>query len=417
MRDRKAGARPLLRAQASRTGTPTDARLRMTSKSSTGKEEHGNVKTVLTIDDSKVLRMMVARQLEPTQCRILEAVDGREGFETAKRERPDLILLDVTMPVMDGAQTLEAIRKDPDIAKTPVIMLTAESGKDLVVQLARLGVQGYIVKPFNAETFNAQVLKVLNALPTKSEDATPATAGAAAAAPLDPKIVLVVDDAERILERARELITDRSVVTATGGAQALTAFDEHRPATVVIDLAMPEMDGFQTLAELKRRGGAEARYVALSVRGDADAQKKALASGFAAVVEKPLQPEALLQTLGTTAPSAAPALEHHDGCPVLLVPDSTASHFGHFGSSARDQIRGIAEEGDDRVILDLASVRVLNAQVTRTIVTIIENATTLGLRTAVCSTDASIIESLKGVSEAAGAAYAMSRDAAVRELR
>lgn len=370
------------------------------------------MKTVLTIDDSKVLRMMVARQLQSAECRILEAVDGREGFETAKRERPDLILLDVTMPVMDGAQTLAAIRQDPDIAKTPVIMLTAESGKDLVVQLARLGVQGYIVKPFTADAFNAQVGKVLNASPSAAAAPTGATAPQ-----LDPGAVLVVDDSERVLEKIREIITDRTVLTAVSGADALTTFAERRPATVVIDLGMPEMDGFATLTELKRRGGTSVRYVALSVRGDADAQKRATGAGFAAVVDKPLQPEALLQAIGNAASSAAPTLEHHDGCPVLLVPDSSASHFGHFGSTARDQIRGIAEDGDDRVILDLASVRELNAQVTRIIVTLIENATTMGLRTAVCSTDASIIDSLKGVSETAGAVYAASRDGAVHELR
>lgn len=371
------------------------------------------MKTILTVDDSKVLRLMVARNLAGMECRVLEAVDGREGLETTRRERPDLVLLDVTMPVMDGAQTLAAIRQDPDIAKTPVIMLTAESGKDLVVELARLGVQGYIVKPFNAETFHAQVGKVLNA----TQGAAAPAATATAATPLDPNAVLVVDDAERILEKAREIITDRTVLTAAGGAAAVTAFAAHRPATVVIDLVMPEMDGFQTLAELKQRGGEGVRYVALSVRGDADAQKRATNAGFVAVVEKPLQPDVLLKAIGAAAASAAPALEHHAGCPVLLFPDPSASNFSHFGSSAREHIRGIAEEGDDRLILDLAGIRELNSQITRTIVTLLESATTMGLRAVVCSPDAAIIDGLRGVSEVAGARYATDRDGAVAELR
>jgi two-component system cell cycle response regulator len=121
------------------------------------------MKKVLTVDDSKVVRTMVTRALVPYGCQIVEAANGREGVDAARRERPDLILLDVTMPVMDGREALIELREDPDVQATPVIMLTDESGRDLVLEIAKLGVKGYIVKPFTTETFAAEVDKVLGA--------------------------------------------------------------------------------------------------------------------------------------------------------------------------------------------------------------------------------------------------------------
>jgi len=97
---------------------------------------------VLTVDDSKVVRTMVTKALQPFACEVVEAASGQEGVDAAERERPDLILLDVAMPVMDGLQALAAIRGNPVTKSTPVIMLTTESSKDLGAEIVRLGVKG-----------------------------------------------------------------------------------------------------------------------------------------------------------------------------------------------------------------------------------------------------------------------------------
>src|SRR5262249_15647783 len=132
---------------------------------------------VLTVDDSKVVRTMVTKALKPFACEIVEAANGQEGVEAAARERFDLILLDVTMPVMDGLQALTAIRSNAATKPTPVIMLAAESAKDLAPDIIRLGVKGYIVKPFSAESFAREVAKVLGAPGTQPAPA--ASAGSA----------------------------------------------------------------------------------------------------------------------------------------------------------------------------------------------------------------------------------------------
>jgi two-component system cell cycle response regulator len=81
----------------------------------------------------------------------VEAANGEEGLAAAAREKPDLIILDVTMPVMDGVTMLTKLKEDPALKAIPVIMLTAESGRENVLQIARLGVRDYLVKPFKED--------------------------------------------------------------------------------------------------------------------------------------------------------------------------------------------------------------------------------------------------------------------------
>jgi two-component system, cell cycle response regulator len=109
-----------------------------------------NVK-ILSVDDSRTIRLIVGRAFKNYDVTMLEAANGEEGLAVAAREKPDLVILDVTMPVMDGVTMLSKLKEDPELKGIPVIMLTAESGRDNVLQIARLGVRDYLVKPFKEE--------------------------------------------------------------------------------------------------------------------------------------------------------------------------------------------------------------------------------------------------------------------------
>jgi len=98
-----------------------------------------------------VIRMLVKKVFRAYECTLLEAGNGQEGLEIAMVEIPDLIVLDVTMPIMTGLEALKRIKGFPPLAKTRVIMLTAESKKETVLELIKLGINGYIVKPFTSE--------------------------------------------------------------------------------------------------------------------------------------------------------------------------------------------------------------------------------------------------------------------------
>jgi two-component system, cell cycle response regulator len=106
---------------------------------------------VLSVDDSRTIRLIVTRTFKSYDCQVIEAGNGEEGLAVAAREKPDLIILDVTMPVMDGVTMLTKLKEDPELKNIPVIMLTAESGRDNVLQIAKLGVRDYLVKPFKED--------------------------------------------------------------------------------------------------------------------------------------------------------------------------------------------------------------------------------------------------------------------------
>lgn len=116
---------------------------------------------ILSVDDSRTIRLIVAKAFRPFDCQIVEASNGEEGLATAARERPELILLDVTMPVMDGVTMLTKLKENEELKNIPVIMLTAESGRENVLHIAKLGVRDYLVKPFKEQELLEKAAKVI----------------------------------------------------------------------------------------------------------------------------------------------------------------------------------------------------------------------------------------------------------------
>ena len=106
---------------------------------------------ILMIDGSQTIRRIVAKAFKRFDCDFLEAAHGVEGLAVANREKPDLILLDLTMPIMDGAEVLSQLKSNPELKNIPVVILTAEAGRENVVNIAQLGVRDYRVKPFKEE--------------------------------------------------------------------------------------------------------------------------------------------------------------------------------------------------------------------------------------------------------------------------
>ena len=105
---------------------------------------------VLVIDDSTETQQLLAELvLEPSGYRPIAALDGEEGLRLALQEQPDLIILDMQLPKMDGLEVLRALRqRNVDI---PVIFLTIQDSAELVVEAFRLGVRDYVIKPFSLQ--------------------------------------------------------------------------------------------------------------------------------------------------------------------------------------------------------------------------------------------------------------------------
>ncbi|MCX8495087.1 MAG: response regulator [Akkermansiaceae bacterium] len=116
---------------------------------------------ILTVDDSRAIRMVLKRLFRPFACELFEAGDGEEGLAVATNEKPDLIILDYNMPVMDGVAMLRQMRENPELKRTPVIMLTADASSEIINTVARLGVRDYVTKPFDDAQLLDKVSRVI----------------------------------------------------------------------------------------------------------------------------------------------------------------------------------------------------------------------------------------------------------------
>jgi len=128
---------------------------------------------VLAVDDSKTIRKIVSKAFSNYDCLVMEAENGIEGLSIASRDKPDLIVLDITMPVMNGVEMLGKLKGQADLKDIPVIMLTAESGKDNVMQIVKMGVRDYMVKPFKGEQLIERVMKIFTLQPKVTADTSP----------------------------------------------------------------------------------------------------------------------------------------------------------------------------------------------------------------------------------------------------
>jgi two-component system cell cycle response regulator len=117
---------------------------------------------ILSVDDSRTIRLIVGKAFKPYECTVFEAGNGEEGLAAAAREKPDLIVLDVTMPIMDGVTMLTKLKEDETLKGIPVIMLTAESGRENVLHIAKLGVRDYLVKPFKEDQLIEKASRVIS---------------------------------------------------------------------------------------------------------------------------------------------------------------------------------------------------------------------------------------------------------------
>jgi CheY-like chemotaxis protein len=115
-------------------------------------------RTILYIDDDEAnLRLVEMLLTRHPAIEFLSDGRGRSGLELARARRPDLILLDLGLPDIAGAQVLTAIREDQDIAQTPVIVLTAEADPRVASRLLSAGAEAYLVKPLNVDEFFAAI--------------------------------------------------------------------------------------------------------------------------------------------------------------------------------------------------------------------------------------------------------------------
>jgi two-component system, cell cycle response regulator len=126
-------------------------------------ENRPTVPTILVVDDSNAIRRILGRALAAAGYRVIEAADGSAALDACRAEHPDLVLLDIDMPVMDGHTTLREMRADPELAAIPVLFLTARTAGTDVAAGLELGAQDYLRKPCEPAELTARVGMALRA--------------------------------------------------------------------------------------------------------------------------------------------------------------------------------------------------------------------------------------------------------------
>lgn len=181
---------------------------------------------ILTVDDSRPIRMIVSKTMVELGFEIGEAEDGNDGMKKLQEGSYDLVILDVTMPNLDGPGMLAKMREGGN--KTPVLMLTSESKTSIVAALMKLGIQDYVLKPFKGDELKAKVLKALKLPPDFS-----AKKDGAAAETGDGKLLfLIIDDMENVHKKLRSMI----------------------PEVVTLEAAMTAQDGLNVCRSKKFKG-------------------------------------------------------------------------------------------------------------------------------------------------------------------
>jgi CheY-like chemotaxis protein/two-component sensor histidine kinase len=183
---------------------------------------------VLVIDDDATVRDLMRRYLSREGFDVVTAAGGREGLEFARELHPSVITLDVFMPDMDGWSVLQAIKQDADLRRIPVIMMTISDEKQKGITL---GASGYLTKPVD----RTQLAQLLHRFKTAMPRA------------------LVVEDNLTDSEMMRRLLVGEGweVTVASNGREALERLKSEHPNLILLDLMMPEMDGFEFLAEFR----------------------------------------------------------------------------------------------------------------------------------------------------------------------
>jgi CheY-like chemotaxis protein len=186
-------------------------------------------KVLLAIDDDPNVLILLRENLEEEEYYVVGALSGEEGVRKAKEIQPFAITLDILMPHKDGWEVLNDLKADPATRDIPIIVLSIIDNRELGFSL---GASDYLVKPVEKETILA-ALKRATRVPANR--------------------VLVVDDEPAAVDLITQLLQDEGyhVKGVYSGEEALGALAEEQPDIILLDLLMPDMDGFEVIERLK----------------------------------------------------------------------------------------------------------------------------------------------------------------------
>lgn len=366
---------------------------------------------ILTVDDSKTVRAIVRKTFKPFDCEILEAADGVEGLAVAAKNMPDMILLDITMPLMDGVEMLAKLKSNLQLKGIPVMMLTAEGGKDNILKIAKMGIRDYIVKPFKEDVLIEKVSRIIELKPTSEG------AAAKVRSLTDAAAILVVDDKPAIVQQIRTGLKHTPWVVhdvSTQGA-AIDFLAKSACDLIIISLSLPEESAFTLFRMI--RSNAKTKYTpifGLLVKNDTAPLQHAQTVGFTTFVTKPIEMAELESKVAKAMnlDVSARYFSSEGDILVLHVPEScTPVALTEIGTYLKPKLADAVDCGNNHAIVDVRQVKTLDMGVIKLLLAAMQTCRDLGVQYVVVGNPQIIAES-KGFEETSSWVFLESMDAA-----
>jgi CheY-like chemotaxis protein len=229
---------------------------------------------IVVVDDDVTVRELVERHLERSGFAVVTAGGGQEGLRLVQELRPAAVTLDIMMPDLDGWTVLAAIKGDPALASTPVVLMSMVDQKN---RGYALGAADYLVKPVDR---------------TKLVETLASICGSAVGR------ALLVDDDELVRRVVRQVLQPLGwqVGEAENGQVAVKSLGAARPDVIILDLMMPQMDGFEFLDELRRKPEwQDIPVVVITAKDLTDDDRNRLNGGVDRIIQKSDRDEMLRQ--------------------------------------------------------------------------------------------------------------------------
>lgn len=250
---------------------------------------------ILVVEDNPTNRSLMEYLLTAFGHTVLSAGDGAQGVALARRESPELILMDLQMPVMNGFDAARELKAHPALSKIPIVAVTAFAMVGDREKVLSSGFDGYIAKPIAPETFVNEVQAFLHDQPV---EATTPSAAEAETPPPRKRLVLAVDNSRVNLDVIRGTLAPvgYDVWTAKNAREALELSRRRTPDVVLCDVHMPGQSGFD-LIEIMKRDEALRRvpfvFLTSTIWGTADSDL-AFALGATGFIHRPIEPQTLI---------------------------------------------------------------------------------------------------------------------------
>ncbi|MDR0502391.1 MAG: response regulator [Treponema sp.] len=246
----------------------------------------GTRRKIIYVDDVQYSLVSAKNRLQ-NQYDVFTADSAGKMFEMLENITPDLILMDVNMPDVDGYEAIKTLKADGRFSAIPVVFLTGKSDRESVVKGLSLGAVDYIIKPYNASKLIEIVENNLSSLDQKEASAGDETG--------NKPVVLIVDDVTSMLRAMQYALHDRFKVYILSKSQDVLDFlRTKKPDLILLDYLMPVLNGFDLIQMIRAMPDYEdTPIIIITTEGTMDHVNKAISIGASDFIVKPFKPREL----------------------------------------------------------------------------------------------------------------------------